>query len=474
MPIVDETKATGEQRISRLIEAYAPGVWDWDAASDQFLATQRLRNIFGLGDAETVTLRTLLALTHPDDRDWASIFDAPPEHFGAQPKFVRFRIVKASTGEVRWIASRNLAIRRQPMPKPPDIQEPSRTLPSKSRPRRHSRKAKNDSRLAIEAGKMAVWEVDLETGKMTPSPELNVLCGFDPDAEPNLQDVRALYNPGEIERLAKEGATVEVVRQRAVGGAFEPWSKGAFKSGADRTQVQAEVAITTPAGVPKRLLLRAQYALSTEGRPLLTGLLVDITESKMAEERLAVVARELQHRVKNSLSVIRAIAVQSLRGKTDAEAALESFLGRISALAAATDLILEKTASKAELGGVIEKITRPYRDKASDPFVLEGPPVILPANVATAMGMVLHELCTNAVKYGALSVAAGEVLIHWRLETNWLALTWQERNGPSVIAPSRRGFGSRLLENILAGEVGGKAEIAFAPQGVRCEIVVPT
>ena len=322
---------------------------------------------------------------------------------------------------------------------------------------------------------MAVWEVDLETGKMTPSPELNVLCGFDPDAEPNLQDVRALYNPGEIERLAKEGATVEVVRQRAVGGAFEPWSKGAFKSGADRTQVQAEVAITTPAGVPKRLLLRAQYALSTEGRPLLTGLLVDITESKMAEERLAVVARELQHRVKNSLSVIRAIAVQSLRGKADTEAALESFLGRISALAAATDLILEKSASKAELGGVIEKITRPYRDKASDPFVLEGPPVILPANVATAMGMVLHELCTNAVKYGALSVAAGEVLIHWRrLETNWLALTWQERNGPPVIAPSRRGFGSRLLQNILAGEVGGKAEIAFDPQGVRCEIVVPT
>jgi len=238
-----------------------------------------------------------------------------------------------------------------------------------------------------------------------------------------------------------------------------------------RTQVQAEVAITTPAGVPKRLMLRAQYALSPEGRPRLTGLLVDITETKMAEERLATVARELQHRVKNSLSVIGAIAEQSIRNSPDSASALQAFRGRLGALSVANDLILAGNSSTADLHELIEKITRPYYSGASAPFVLKGEPVHLETSAVTALGMVLHELCTNAVKYGALGAQGGIVAISWAsAASNELLLTWEERNGPPVSAPARRGFGTRLLQSVLSGERHGEVNLDFAPSGVVCRI----
>jgi two-component sensor histidine kinase len=306
---------------------------------------------------------------------------------------------------------------------------------------------------------------------MTPSAELNLLCGFPPDAEPTLWDIRALYNPGELERLAVEGATVESVRQRAVGGAFEPWSEGAFKSGADRTQVQAEVGITTPAGIPKHLMLRAQYALSPAGRPRLTGLLVDITETKNAQEQLAVVAREMQHRVKNSLAVVGAIAIQSLRGRADPDAALEQFLARLHALSSATDLILKRHSSEVELSDLVKVIIKPYRGRQNSPFAISGSIVTLPAKFATPLGMVLHELCTNAVKYGSLSVSSGKVEISWaHTAGSDIVLVWQERGGPPVSAPSKRGFGTKLLDQLIAAEIGGSLKADYDPEGLRCEI----
>src|SRR6185295_4936291 len=145
-----------------------------------------------------------------------------------------------------------------------------------------------------------VWEVDLETGTVTNSPALNLLFGFPKDATPSFDELRSRYAPGEVDRLAREGATLEEVRQRYAKGELRPRHEERSSGADDRTQVQAELSIIVPSGERKNLLYRAQYAYSLEGRPRITGLLVDITDRKIAEERLAVVARELQHRVKNS------------------------------------------------------------------------------------------------------------------------------------------------------------------------------
>jgi two-component sensor histidine kinase len=459
---------TAEQRIEFYTRASAPGIWDWDAESGTLVVTPRLRELFGLDGNSTVTLQNIIEIARAGERDWLEELQ-----MNAAVKPFRLRIGHPGTQNWRWLScsvvhhaiagatGRKLVSHTGIVH---DITEQFETsqalLVSEER-----------LRLAIEAGKMAVWEVDLESGAMTPSAELNMLCGFAPDAEPTLWDIRALYDPGELERLAVEGATVEVVRQRAVSGAFEPWTEGAFTSGADRTQVQAEVAITTPAGIPKHLMLRAQYGLSPTGRPRLTGLLFDLTETKMAQEQLAVVAREMQHRVKNSLAVVGAIASQSLRGQSDANTAMEAFLARLHALSSATDLTLRRHFTEVTLNDLVQVIIQPYDDRRTSPFKIAGDEVTLSANFATPLGMVLHELCTNAVKYGSLSATSGWVEISWETTPEkLLQLVWQERGGPPVSVPEHRGFGTKLFTQLVAVELKGSLASSFQPTGLRCEI----
>jgi two-component sensor histidine kinase/PAS domain-containing protein len=452
----------GDSRLARLIEAAAPGGWDWDAAAGAFIVTPRLREIFGFGPSQSVTLGTLAQATHKDDRAWTEHLAA--DTGGAGPITTRFRILR--DGQERWIAARIWT--RGPEGHSgtvEDITEHTATAFALV-------ESEERLRLAIEAGRMAVWEVDLDTQTMTQSPELNHLLGFPPGENVTLQKARALYNPGELERIQREGHSAEVIRAQARGGAFTPWRENISNTTPDRTQVQAEVAMTTPAGVPKHLMLRSQYAPFPDGRPRLTGLLIDITEAKQAELKLGTVARELQHRVKNSLSVVYALAMKTLRGKAD-EAALATFLERLRALAAANDLILERGSRAAPLQQVIERIVQPYRDRTDDPFVLDGPAVSLRPDAAIASGMVLHELCTNAVKYGALSRPEGRIKVRWSQPADDnLDLTWEEHGGPAVQSPTRQGFGMRLLENLLSAE-GGKVTLKFQPAGVTCRIQLP-
>ncbi len=207
-----------------------------------------------------------------------------------------------------------------------------------------------------------------------------------------------------------------------------------------------------------------------------TGLSVyfrDITERKEAERRQRLLVNELNHRVKNMLAVVQALARRSLVGAESLAQALESFTSRLMALAGAHDVITRETWTGADLGEVIDRsllrqVDRPGR------FRIEGPPVTVSPNLALSLSLALHELMTNAMKYGALSREAGEVVLTWRTaETDTgarLHIRWREEGGPPVLPPKRRGFGSRLIERALAVEVGGRVTLDFAPDGVICEI----
>lgn len=468
---VEKKSAAISQRITRLIDQFAPGVWDWERASNTFTVTERLRQIFGFPLNHAVDLESIFALMHADDRAWVASIRDQADVLLADPMVVRFRIHRHDNGELRWISSRIWSHDQTDASTPAgytgtvvDVTEEMATAAALAQ-------SEQRLRLAIEAGKMAVWEVDLETTAVTQSPELNVLFGYPPETFMTLAMARACYNPGELERLAVERHTAEAVRDRAADGAYEPRKSGALSSGDDRTQVQAEVAITARDGKPKRLMLRAQYAVSPEGKPRLTGLLFDITETKLAEERSVMVARELQHRVKNSIAVIGALAAQSFRAKADVESGLRNFMGRLSALAAANDLILSGDTATADLRTLAKKITQPYQAGSDTRFAFEGPELRLQPHSATAAGMVLHELCTNAVKYGALSLPGGQVSIRWvNLAPDTLQMTWEERYGPPVTAPQRRGFGFRLLENVIKADLNGTLALDFKPLGLVCRI----
>ncbi len=208
----------------------------------------------------------------------------------------------------------------------------------------------------------------------------------------------------------------------------------------------------------------------------LVGTARDITERKDNERQRELLVGELNHRVKNTLAIVQSIAWQTLRSGADPEEARHAFDARLQTLAGAHDILTRNNWEVFGLRQLLDRVLEPFR-RADDGFDLEGPDVQLDARVAVGLALAFHELSTNAGKYGALSTPAGHVSIRWQVvrtdEGSRLRLTWQERGGPEVKPPERRGFGSRLIERGLSTELRGRPEIEFRPDGVVCEIEIP-
>ena len=204
----------------------------------------------------------------------------------------------------------------------------------------------------------------------------------------------------------------------------------------------------------------------------------DITDRRHAEEHLRLVVNELNHRVKNNLAITLAIAAQTFRASGDISMAHKGFSSRIMALAQANDLLTGERGAGVSLESVIRQAVRPHCHDAARCSV-RGPRVDLSTKTALSMSMAMHELSTNALKYGAWSTAEGRVAVTWELSVRdapgepRLLLDWREHEGPAVVPPARRGFGSRLIERGLASELGGTVQMLFEPSGLVCRVDVP-
>jgi PAS domain S-box-containing protein len=205
----------------------------------------------------------------------------------------------------------------------------------------------------------------------------------------------------------------------------------------------------------------------------LVGVSVEISDRKRAEESQALMIHELNHRVKNTLSTVQAIASETM---LDAPCAMRAALeGRLLALSAVHDVLTREAWTGADLHEVVAGALRPFGG-AGDRFEVRGPPLPLLPRAALALAMGLHELATNAVKYGALQGASGGVTICWHVSAQdepRLAMIWEEHGGPEVIVPTARSFGTRMIEGALAWDLGGTATISFEPGSVRCAIDAP-
>lgn len=197
----------------------------------------------------------------------------------------------------------------------------------------------------------------------------------------------------------------------------------------------------------------------------------DNTERKRAEEHQQLLINELNHRVKNTLAVVQSIAEQTMRSGAVEQQLRNALSGRLAALAAAHDVVTREMWTSAPMGEIIAEALRPFC--SDNRCTLEGPDVALAPKTAVSLGLAVHELATNASKYGALSNEGGRVVVRWSVADGQLEFVWQEIDGPPVVKPEKSGFGSRMIQRGLAAELGGKVELTFEPEGVRCIVRAP-
>ncbi|WP_234023033.1 AAA family ATPase [Sorangium cellulosum] len=256
-------------------------------------------------------------------------------------------------------------------------------------------------------------------------------------------------------REITEGALDEI----ALTGEFRPFEKEFLRKDGSRVPV---------------LLGGARFEGSDDQG---VAFVLDVTERKEAEERQKLLLNELNHRVKNTLAIVHAIAVQTLRMADSPGAFTEALLARLLALSQTHNLLNQTSWQGAGLHDVVCAELAPHADGGADRVRLAGQAVRLRPEAAVTLGMVFHELATNAAKYGALSQPSGRVAVTWNVSTQahepLLRLEWQEANGPPVRPPRRKGFGSRLIERDLQRQLGREVRIEFLPEGVRCVMHLP-
>ncbi|WP_019903433.1 PAS domain-containing protein [Methylobacterium sp. 77] len=196
-----------------------------------------------------------------------------------------------------------------------------------------------------------------------------------------------------------------------------------------------------------------------------------------ADEQQRILNRELSHRMKNTLAMVQAIASQSLRNVTDIEAAKHALAARLIALGKAHDILLTGERESAGMSAVVTSALSLHDDHQPGRFHLSGPEIVIGSKAALSLALMMHELATNAAKYGALSRPDGRVIVEWSVAgvggDDTIHITWSEQGGPPVQPPTRKGFGSRLIERGLAGAVGGEVSIDYEPGGLICRVVAP-
>ena len=311
-------------------------------------------------------------------------------------------------------------------------------------------------RVALAAAEMGVWACMVTDGKfngLRGDDRAMSLLGGEPNQTISFETFAERVHPEERPSLVP-----------AVTRALDP-------EGERILDIEYRIAANPKSDI-RWMHARAQ-ALDVPGGTRLVGTVRDITDRKEAEAQQQVLSGELQHRVKNTLAMVSAIAIQTLRGEDIAQRRT-AFSARLEALAHAHDLLTTKTWKGAPIQSVIEGALTPHLS-GTERFVLDGIHIELTAKQSLSMSLSIHELATNAAKYGAMSVPDGRVRIFWNIdaEAQNFVFTWQELNGPPVTAPDSTGFGSRLITRVLAADFDGKVTIEYKPEGLICTLIAP-
>jgi PAS domain S-box-containing protein len=199
----------------------------------------------------------------------------------------------------------------------------------------------------------------------------------------------------------------------------------------------------------------------------------DITDRRSAEAQRDLLIEELEHRIKNTLTMVQSIADQTFRNSGLDPSIQQAFSARLVSLSNVHAVLTQRSWDSADLNEIIASAVGPHRAPEKQRFEIHGPILRLAPKAAVALSMAVHELCTNAIKYGALSARSGQVEITWSVDQGQFRWVWHEQGGPAVAVPKQIGFGSRLIERILAAQLSGQVKMNYERTGLVCTIDAP-
>jgi two-component sensor histidine kinase/DNA-binding response OmpR family regulator len=305
--------------------------------------------------------------------------------------------------------------------------------------------------LALAAGSMGSWDWNLLTGKLMWDEGQHAIHGVLPGRfAVTPENLKVLIVPEDWPRLQ---SGMQVLLEEG-----KPH--------------RAEFRVRRPNGDVRWCTSTAAASLDDTGKVVrISGVTMDITQRKEAEERQALLAREVDHRAKNAMAIVQSIVRLTKAATTDDY--VSTIEGRIKALSRAHVLLSDSRWQGADLDTLVKEELAPYRSNHADRLDILGPKVLLEPTTAQTLALALHELATNAAKYGALSSASGKLAVGWDLQADVLTVHWQETAGPTAQTPSVTGFGTQIITGSIERQLGGKATFEWLPAGLRCTLAVP-
>jgi PAS domain S-box-containing protein len=496
------------ERLELALATSGFGDWRWDMASDVVELSPRAAEMTGVPAGPSMTWTDILAHVRPDDRGPAIAAVTHAMQTG-EPYEIEYRIVRPDNGEERWVKVRS-SVQSDDEGRPTGllgvITDVTEAKAAEARIRA------DRARLAeLERRRAYLLEISdalrllddpeqiLTTASRMMAERLNVgRMGYAEVSDDSGDEVRVRGDwtiaglpslAGRSFTLGAFGPTLMSYLRRGLDLAvddvkFDPRSAASY---AAYKAVQVRGLIVVPlvrngrldalfyAHDPKpRRWSREDVALMEEVASRTWAALARARVERQAGERQRLLINELNHRVKNTLATIQSLVHQTLRDGIVTRDARERLTERLLALSAAHNVLTRENWQSADLGEIAREALRPYDDPPGARIDLTGPRARLAPNVALALSMALHELATNAVKYGALSAAEGRVAVVWTRAEGGKALwlVWTEVGGPPVAQPTSKGFGSRLLSS-LTGELGAPAAVDYEPCGVVCRLRIP-
>ncbi|WP_340644472.1 PAS domain S-box protein [Phenylobacterium sp.] len=447
---VEDALRASEARLELATQASGLGVWEWTIPTGDLIVSARAREVWGFPDGEAMRIEDIARVAHPEDGPGIVALSRRALDPQVRDHSAYEYRVPQPDGAMRWVRAQGEPVFDPESGAAIRYVGTVADVTAERQAAQEMRESEARLRLAMEAGGMAVFQLGTG-GVLQGSPELNRLLGLPADATPSVQDINAGYYPGELARMQ------EAFRE-------------ALASGSPKLEI--EYRYVWPDGQVRWLMVRAEITLDADGEPQsVLGVVLDITQRRESEERLKLLAREVDHRANNLLTVVQATV--ALTSAPTPEALKEIITGRVSALAHAHQLISEARWRGADLRRLVEEELRPYRLGAEGRVRFEGPDVTLSPHAAQSAAMALHELATNAAKYGALSSVSGEVSVSWDLADDHVTLVWTESGGPPVAAPSRRGLGLNMLQRALGGATGGEAVLDWRESGLVARLSLP-